>query len=197
MCLVARSRNNFSQWVLCSKFQALYFDDGVYWRKHMWDSSSDNLETKNTFFFVFASWRSCGLHNVLVARSRDQLLAVRTLHQFSAIIFHDGVYWRKHRWGPSSGNPETKNTSFFRSCFLHFMCAAQNLSRYKLPLCILRDGFVCTYFLALYWLMVFIHETHVMPSSGKVKAKRHLFSYLVLAGSECRLMCQLLQTGTN
>ena len=58
--------------------------------------------------------------------------------------------------------------------------------------------------------MVFIHETHVMPSSGKVKAKRHLFSHLVLAGSECRLMCQivsadsecrlmcqLLQTGTN
>ena len=31
--------------------------------------------------------------------------------------------------------------------------------------------------------MVFIHETHVMPSSGKVETKRHLFSYLVLAGS--------------
>ena len=43
--------------------------------------------------------------------------------------------------------------------------------------------------------MVFIHETHVMPSSGKVKTKSHLFSYLVLAGSECCPMCQLLQTG--
>ena len=52
-------------------------------------------------------------------------------------------------------------------------------------------------FLALYWLMVFIHETHVMPSSGKVKTKRNLFSYLVLAGSECCPICQLLQTGTN
>ena len=137
-CLVARSRNNFSQWVLCSKYHSLYFDDGV--------------------------------------------------------------YWRKHRWGPSSGNLETKNASFFRSCFLQicfFMCAAQYLSRYKLPLCILRDGFVCTYFLALYWLMVFIYETHVMPSSGKVKTKRHLFSYLVIAGSECCPMRQLLQTQTN
>ena len=35
--------------------------------------------------------------------------------------------------------------------------------------------------------MVFIHETHVMPSSGKVKAKRHLLSYFFLAGSECCL----------
>ena len=31
--------------------------------------------------------------------------------------------------------------------------------------------------------MVFIHETHVMPPSGKVETKRHLLSYLVLAGS--------------
>ena len=43
--------------------------------------------------------------------------------------------------------------------------------------------------------MVFIHETHVMPSSGKVKTKSHLssVSYLVLAGSECCPMCQLLK----
>ena len=33
--------------------------------------------------------------------------------------------------------------------------------------------------------MVFIHETHVTPSRGKVKTKRHLFSYLLHAGSEC------------
>ena len=59
------------------------------------------------------------------------------------------------------------------------------------------SGTGCTHLLALYWLMVFIHETHVMPSSGKVKTKRYLLSYLVLAGSECRPKCQLLQTGTN
>ena len=45
--------------------------------------------------------------------------------------------------------------------------------------------------------MVFIYETHVMPSSGKVKTKRHLFSYLVIARSEGCAMRHLLQTGTN
>ena len=58
-------------------------------------------------------------------------------------------------------------------------------------------GTGCTHLLSLYWLMVFMNETHVTPSSGKVKTKRHLFSYLVLAGSECCPMCQSLQTGTN
>ena len=33
--------------------------------------------------------------------------------------------------------------------------------------------------------MVFIHEAHVTQSRGKVKTKRHLFSYLLHAGSEC------------
>ena len=32
--------------------------------------------------------------------------------------------------------------------------------------------------------MVFIHETHVMPSSGKVETKSHLFSYVVPVYSE-------------
>ena len=45
--------------------------------------------------------------------------------------------------------------------------------------------------------MVFIHETHVTPSSGKVKTKWLLFSYLVIAFNECCPMCQLLQTGTK
>ena len=45
--------------------------------------------------------------------------------------------------------------------------------------------------------MVFIHETRVMPSRGKVKIKRHLLSNSVLAGSECCPMCQLLHTETN
>ena len=55
----------------------------------------------------------------------------------------------------------------------------------------------CTQPVALYWLMVFIHETHVMPSSGEVKTKRHLFSYFGIAGSDCCPMSQLLETGTN
>ena len=59
---------------------------------------------------------------------------------------------------------------------------------------VLLEGTGCTHLLAL---IVFIQETHVMPSSGKVKTKSHLFSYLVLAGSECCPMCQLFQTGTN
>ena len=71
------------------------------------------------------------------------------------------------------------------------------INRNKVIHYVLLDGTGCTHLLALYWLMVFIHETHVMPSSGKVKTKRNLFSYLVLAGSECCPMCQLLQTGTN
>ena len=45
--------------------------------------------------------------------------------------------------------------------------------------------------------MVFIHETHVTPSSGEVKTKRHLFSYFVIAGIESCPMCQSLETGTN
>ena len=70
-------------------------------------------------------------------------------------------------------------------------------NRNKLKHYVLLAATGWTHLLALYWLMVFIHETHVMPSSGKVKTKRQLFSYLVLAGSECCPMCQLLQTGTN
>ena len=62
-------------------------------------------------------------------------------------------------------------------------------NRNKLPHYVLLAATDCTHFVVLYLLMVFIHGTHVMPSSGKVKTKRHLLSYLVLAGSECRLMC--------
>ena len=67
-------------------------------------------------------------------------------------------------------------------------------NRNKLKHYVHLAGTGCTHLVALYWLMVFIHETHVMPSSGKVKTKSHLssVSYLVLAGSECCPMCQLL-----
>ena len=70
-------------------------------------------------------------------------------------------------------------------------------NRNKLKHYVHLAGTGCTHLVALYWLMVSIHETHVMPSSGKVKTKSHLFSELVLAGSECCPMCLLLQTGTN
>ena len=70
-------------------------------------------------------------------------------------------------------------------------------NRNKLPHYVHLDGTGCTQLLALYWLMVFVHEAHVLPSSAKVKTKRHLFSYLVLAGSEYCLMCKLLQTQKN
>ena len=70
-------------------------------------------------------------------------------------------------------------------------------NRNKLPHYVLWSGTLCTHFVQFYWLMVFIHETHMMPSSGKVKTKSYLSSYLVLADSECCPMCQLHQTGTN
>ena len=58
-------------------------------------------------------------------------------------------------------------------------------NRNKLPHYVLWAGPGCTNIVALYSLMVFIHVIHVIPSSGKVKTKRYLFSYFVLAGSEC------------
>ena len=67
------------------------------------------------------------------------------------------------------------------------------LNRNKLPHYVHLAGSCCTD-LGHY---LFIHKTHVTPSSGKEKTKRYLFSNLVLAGSECCSMCQSLQTGTN
>ena len=141
------------------------------------------------------------LHNVLVTRIRNNflqcVLCTNFLPLYFMIVF---IVLEKTQVGPSSGKLETKNTSFFvlgscRSCVLYNLLVA--LSRYKLSLCILRDGCDCTHFVALYWLMVFINEKHVMPSSGQVETKRHLLSYLVLAGSEWCPLCQLIQRGTN
>ena len=86
---------------------------------------------------------------------------------------------------PSSGKVKTKSHLF--------SCLVLAGSECRLMCCCSKQE----HLLALYWLMVFIHETHVIPSSGKVKTKRHLFSYLLIAGSECCPMCQLLQTETN
>ena len=118
----------------------------------MWDPSSGNLETKNIFFRYCLLKVVCATQCVS-CQKQEQLLAVRPLHQFYLIIFHDGVYWRKKQLGPSSGKLETKNTSFFvlascGSCVLPNLLVA--LSRYKLALYLLRDGCVCTYFLPLH-----------------------------------------------
>ena len=102
---------------------------------------------------------------------------------------------------PSSGKVKTKRNLFSYLVLAGSEWVLPNVSvapnRNKLPHYVYLDATGCTHLLSLYWLMVFVHETHLMPSSGKVKTKRQLFSYLVLAGSECCPMCQLLQTGTN
>ena len=64
-------QHNFSLCVRCSNFQALYFMMVFIGEKNRWGPSSGKLESKNTSFFVLASCRSCVLHNVLVARIRN------------------------------------------------------------------------------------------------------------------------------
>ena len=46
-------------------------------------------------------------------------------------------------------------------------------------------------------IILFIHEPHVTPSSGKVKTKRHLFSFLLVEGHVFYTMCKLLEAGTT
>ena len=121
----------------------------------------------------------------------------------ATILFHY-IDWcslfMKHMWCHLAAKYKQKGICS-HTWFLQVVSSAKNVSvatnTNKLPHNILWFGTACTHFVQLYWLMVFIHETHVMPSSGKVKTKRHLFSYLLIAGSECCPMCQLLQTGTN
>ena len=139
--LVAGSRNNFSQCVLCTNFLALYF------------------------MMVFIGENTCGGHLV-------------------------GSYKLK--------------TYFFvpASCTCSHTCFMQEVSAFQCVSSSIQEQITTLHTLGWswlhpYWLMVFIHETHVMPSSGQVKTKRHLFSYFVIAGSESCPMCQLLQTLTN
>ena len=143
------------------------------------------------------------LPNVSVAPNRNKL--PHYIHLAGTCCTHLlALYWlmvfiHETHVMPSSGKVKTKRICS-HTWFLQGVSAAQCVScskQDKLPHYVHLDGTGCTHLLALYWLMVFIHETHVMPSSGKVKTKRHLFSYLVLAGSECCPMRQLLQTGTN
>ena len=93
---------------------------------------------------------------------------------------------------PSSGKVKTKRHLFSCLVISRSECCpmCQLLQQEQITTLRHLDGTGCTLFLALYWLMVFVHNTNVMPSSScKVKTKMHLFSYLVLAGSECCLMC--------
>ena len=118
------------------------------------------------------------------------------LHSSSGI---DGVY----SWNScdTTSNSKVKTKSRLFSCLVLASSVSPNVlvapNRNKLPHNVHVSGTGFTHLLALNWLMVFIHETHVMPSSGEVKTKRPLFSYLVISVSECCPMCQLLQTGTN
>ena len=143
------------------------------------------------------------LPNVSVAQKRNKL--PHYVHLDGTCCTHlVALYWlmvfiHETHVMPSSGKVYT-NGICSHTWLFQVVSAAQCVSwsnRYKLPLYVHLAGTGCTHLLALYWLMVFIHETHVMPSSGKVKTKINLFSYLVLAVSECCPMCQLLQTGTN
>ena len=119
------------------------------------------------------------------------------LHSSSGI---DGVYSWNSCDTPSNSKVKTK-----RHLFSYLVISGSECC----PMCqLIQTGtnyhitYMCLVLVApIFWHYIewwfFINETHVMPSSGKVKTKRHLFSYLVLAGSECCPMCQLLQTGTN
>ena len=63
--------------------------------------------------------------------------------------------------------------------------ASVSPNRNKLPHYVHLDGTGCTHLLAL---MVFIHETLVMPSSGKVKTKvicSHAWFLQVVSAAQC------------
>ena len=157
------------------------------------------------------------LPNVSIAPNRHKL--PHYVHLAGTICTHLlALYWlmvfiHETHVMPSSGKVKTK-VIWSHNWFLHVVSAAQCVSCTKHQQITTLHTFVfyilwhyidwwCLFMkhmwchlVALYWLMVFIHETHVMPSSGKVKTKRHLLSYFVLTVSECCPRCQLLQTGT-
>ena len=143
------------------------------------------------------------LPNVSVAPNRNKLPHyVHLLEIVAPILWHYIDWWClfiKHMSRHLVAKKKLKGICS-HTWFLQVVSAAQcvNLSKQELIITLCYFGwFRLHHLVALYWLMVFIHETHVMPSSGKVKTKRHLFSYFVIAGSECCPMRQLLQTGTN
>ena len=145
------------------------------------------------------------LPNASVAPNRKKLthyvLLAGTISTHLVALYWFMVFIHETHVMPSSGKVKTISRLFSYFVIAGSECfpMRQLLQTGKLPHYVLLAGTISTHLVALYWFMVFIHETHVMPSSGKVKTKSHLssVSYLVLAGSECCPMCQLLQTGTN
>ena len=125
------------------------------------------------------------LPNVSVAPNRNKLkhyvLLAATGWTHLLALYWLMVFIHETHVMPSSGKVKTK-----RQLFSYLVLAGRVLpkgsvapNRNKLPHYVHVSGTCCTHLLALFWLMVFIHETHVMPSSGKIKTKRHLFSYFV------------------
>ena len=171
--------------------------------------SSGKVKTKRQLFsyLVLAGSECCPMCQLLQTGTNYHITYIWMV-PVAPIFWHYIDWWclfMKHMWCHLVAKYKLKgicsHTSFlqvvraarFVSCSKQKqICSKQEQISYLL---LAATG--CTHLVALYWLMVFIHETHVMPSSGQVKTKRHLFSYFVIAGSESCPMCQLLQTGTN
>ena len=113
---VAPNRNKLPHYILwagpgCIHLVVLYCLMVFIHEAHVTDVTPSSVKVKikrHPFSFLFLEGRVC----YTMCKLLEQLLTVRTLHQFSGIIFHDGVYWRNHMWGPSSGKLETKNIFF-------------------------------------------------------------------------------------
>ena len=166
--------------------------------------SSGKVKTKRHLFsyLVISVSECCPICQLLQTRTNYHITYILLL-QIAFILWHYIDWWclfMKHIWCLLVAKQKLKGIYchiwLFQVVLIKVLVAP---NRNKLPHYVHFAGTFCTHLVALYWLMVFIHETHVMPSSGKVKTKSHLssVSYLVLAGSECCPMSQLLQTGTN
>ena len=92
----------------------------------------------------------------------------------------------KHMWCHLVAKYKLKGICSHTS-FLQVVSAAQcvSCSKQKQITTLRGTGTGCTHLLALYWLIVFIHETHVMPSSGKVKTKQEQITTLRGTGTGC------------
>ena len=173
--------------------------DGVYHETHVMRYSGKVKSKSHLFsYFVIAGSECCPMRQLLQTGTHYHITYIWMV-LVAPIFWHWWCLFMKHMWCHLVAKYKQKGICS-HSWFLQVVSTAQCVScpnRNKLIHYVHLAGTGCTHLLALYWLMVFIHETHVMPSSGKVKTKSHLFSYLVLAGSEYWTMCQLLQTGTK
>ena len=132
---------------------------------------------------------------------QEQITTLRTcvwywFHPSSGIILIDGVIHKTHVM-PYSGKVKIK-VICSHTLLLQVVSAAQCVS------CSKQEHITTLRTCVWYWLHsssgidgVYSWNSCDTQSNSKVKTKSHLFSYFVLAGSECCPMCQLLQTGTN